>query len=157
MNHPPLAHKDCGGTSPPFSVFFLPCLNTWNPPNTAPAWFSKVTLMTVSNVMSKWFLRSWFFELLTTILECAFCFLAGKVKMYLQRYVSQVKFFFFSLSPLESFLSLRKFFQFCDTWNLSVSPLYPFVSGPEFLIYSNIPKVLIHIWVRYLKQTEILH
>lgn len=104
MNHPPLAHKDCGGTSPPFSVFFLPCLNTWNPPNTAPAWFSKVTLMTVSNVMSKWFLRSWFFELLTTILECAFCFLAGKVKMYLQRYVSQVK-FFFSLSLLWNLFS----------------------------------------------------
>lgn len=156
MNHPPQLTKTVGVCLHLFQLFFLPCLEYLKPSKYSPCWFTKVTLMTVSNVMSKWFLQSCFFELLTTILECAFCFLAGKVKTL----SSKIRFsgkVFFSLSPLESFLSLRKFFQFCDTWNLSVSPLHPFMSGPKFLIYSNIPKVLIHIWVRYLTKSEILH
>lgn len=51
-------------------------------------------------------LRTQCSESLTTLLDCAFCFLAGNIKMCFWRYIFSGKVFcvcFFSLSPWESF------------------------------------------------------
>lgn len=62
-------------------------------------------------------LRTLCSEILTTILDCAFCFLAGNMKMCFWRYIFFRERFFFSL-PGNLFPSLRKFLHFYDTRNL---------------------------------------